>query len=72
MSKQIYEYEYQQMLKRLKHARHAAGFTQADVAKHLKKPQSWVAKCELGERRLDPIEVKHLARLYKKPLEYFI
>ncbi len=68
----VYEYEYQQMLKRLKHARVAAGFTQADVAKHLKKPQSYMSKCESGERRLDPIEIKHFARLYKKSLEYFI
>ncbi len=72
MSNAIYQPEYQAMLRRLKHARRAAGLTQQRVAKRLKKPQSFVAKCETGERRIDPVELKHFAHLYKKPLEYFV
>jgi transcriptional regulator with XRE-family HTH domain len=37
-------------------ARKAAGLTQHDLAKRLKKPQSFVAKYEGGERRLDVVE----------------
>lgn len=37
-------------------ARRAAGLTQADLARRLKKPQSFVAKYEGGERRLDVVE----------------
>jgi transcriptional regulator with XRE-family HTH domain len=37
-------------------ARHSAHLTQAAVAKKLKRPQSFVAKVEGGERRLDVIE----------------
>ena len=37
-------------------ARKAKGMTQADVAKALGKPQSFVAKYENGERRIDVIE----------------
>lgn len=45
---------------RLKQARLAAGLRQADVAQQLGKPQSYVAKIESGERRLDFIEVLDL------------
>jgi transcriptional regulator with XRE-family HTH domain len=44
-------------------ARKAAGLTQHDLAKRLKKPQSFVAKYEGGERRLDVIEFLAIARI---------
>lgn len=37
-------------------ARKSRGETQAEVARRLKKPQSFVAKYEAGERRLDIVE----------------
>jgi transcriptional regulator with XRE-family HTH domain len=37
-------------------ARKAAGLTQQELAKRLRKPQSFVAKYEGGERRLDVVE----------------
>lgn len=37
-------------------ARKKAGLTQASLAKRLRKPQSFVAKYEGGERRLDVLE----------------
>lgn len=45
--------------------------TQQAVARELKKPQSFVSKCESGERRVDFVELRAFARLYKKPLSYF-
>jgi transcriptional regulator with XRE-family HTH domain len=41
----------------LKSARLSAGLRQVDVAQQLAKPQSYIAKIESGERRLDFIEV---------------
>ena len=41
----------------LKEARLAAGLRQLDVAQALNRPQSYVAKIESGERKVDFIEV---------------
>jgi transcriptional regulator with XRE-family HTH domain len=43
-------------------ARKAAGLTQQALAHRLKKPQSFVAKYEGGERRLDVVEFIAIAR----------
>jgi transcriptional regulator with XRE-family HTH domain len=43
-------------------ARKAAGLTQHALARRLKKPQSFVAKYEGGERRLDVVEFVMIAR----------
>ena len=42
------------------------------VANALDRPQSFVTKCELGERRIDPIELQVFAGLYGKRLSYFL
>ena len=41
------------------------------MAKALRKPASYPSKCELGERRVDFVELVEFARLYHKPLQYF-
>ena len=43
-------------------ARRACKLTQAEVARRLKRPQSFVAKYEGGERRLDVIEFVDVAK----------
>ena len=53
-------------------ARRSAGLTQDEVAKRLARPQSFVAKYEGGERRLDVVEFIALARaLEQDPLVLF-
>lgn len=56
--------EYRRLLKRLRQARLDAGLSQQQVAERLRKPQSYVSKCESGERRIDPIELKGFASMY--------
>ena len=63
---------YQFMLRRLKKAREDAELTQAQVARNLGRPQSYVSKCESGERKVDPIELLEFARLYRRKIEYFL
>lgn len=41
----------------IREARLNAGFTQTKLAQKLGKPQSYIAKYETGERRLDVIEL---------------
>jgi len=38
----------------------------------LRRPQSYVSKCESGERRVDVVELAEFARLYRKDLNFFI
>lgn len=72
MEKSIFKNEYKKVIGRLKTARREAGFTQVEVAKILKTNQSIISKIEIGERRVDIIELKFFAELYKKNITYFI
>lgn len=72
MSKSIYGAEYKKVVENLRKAREDVGLRQEDVAQKLDKPQSYISKIERGERRIDVVELKAFARLYKKPLDYFI
>ena len=63
---------YRQFLKRLRAARLEAGLTQIDVARAIGKPQSFVSKCESGERRVDVVELEQFAKVYGKRFSYFL
>ena len=67
-----YTARYRAFLKQLRAAREAAGLTQVDVANQLGRPQSFVSKCESGERRVDVVELDEFAKLYRKPITYFM
>lgn len=56
MEKSLRSAEYARFIAILVAARHKAGIRQQALAKKLRKPQSFVAKYEGGERRLDVIE----------------
>ena len=70
--KSVYSAEYKTILSRLKKARLESKLNQSEVAKKLRKPQSYISKVESGERRLDVVELKKLAGIYKKPVSFFI
>ncbi len=63
---------YRRFLERLRTARHDAGLTQVDVAQALDVPQQFVSRAELGERRIDVVELLDFAELYGKPITYFV
>lgn len=56
MKKSIHSNQHSVLIARLIDARKVAGLTQQAVADLLHKPQSFVAKYENGERRLDVVE----------------
>jgi transcriptional regulator with XRE-family HTH domain len=66
-----YRHHYAQFLGRLKQARVEAGLTQV-VAKAITRPQSFVSKIESGERRVDVVELSELAKIYSRPLDFFL
>ncbi len=65
MRKSVHSDQYRKVLDWLIAARKAAGPTQQQVADRLGKPQSFVAKYEGGERRLDVVEFVTIAKLLK-------
>jgi transcriptional regulator with XRE-family HTH domain len=71
LKSQTYEARYQQFLTKLKQARIDVGLTQVQAAKLLGKPQSYVSKCESGERRVDVVELQAFARIYRKLVSFF-
>ena len=68
----VHSPRYRQFLKKLRAARLDAGLTQQQVARALRKPQSFVSKCESGERRVDVVELERFAKVYGKGLEDFL
>jgi len=71
MPKSIYSKDYKNVIEKLRKARLDVGLKQEDVARKLKKPQSYISKIERGERRVDITELKELAKIYKKDITYF-
>lgn len=62
---------YQVFVRKLVDARKQANLTQAEVAKKLGKPQSFISKIESGERNVDFVELEDLAHIYEKPMTFF-
>ena len=56
MAKSLHTPEYEHFRSLLAKARQKSGLTQAEVSARLGHPQSFVAKYEGGERRLDVVE----------------
>ncbi|NNN06435.1 MAG: helix-turn-helix transcriptional regulator [Elusimicrobia bacterium] len=72
MRKTIYSPQHKAVAACLRRARLDAGLNQSAVAKRLRKPQSYVSRCETGDHRLDVVELQTFARIYKKSLDYFM
>ena len=68
---QAYQRAYREFIVRLVQARKDAGLTQVQVARKLGKANSFISKCELGERRVDFVELEQLAKIYEKDLSFF-
>ena len=56
----------------LRQIRREANLSQAEVAQRLGLPQSFVSKYELGERRLDVLEIHQICKAVGISLEDFV
>jgi transcriptional regulator with XRE-family HTH domain len=70
MGRSLHSERYKHLLTRLREARLQVAITQIEVARRLRRPQSYVSKCESGERRIDVIELAEFANLYGKSVEF--
>lgn len=69
MAKAKFSQSYTKLRRVLVAVRRAAKLKQADVATIIGKPQSYVSKIEMGERRLDVIEfVEYVRALGADPI----
>jgi transcriptional regulator with XRE-family HTH domain len=72
MRKSLKSAEYERLVAMLVAVRHAAGIRQQKLATKLGKTQSFIAKYEGGERRIDLIEFIAIARaLDADPVKLF-
>jgi len=72
MVKSIQTKEYAYFIERLRKARIEAGLTQVEVAKKLDRPQSHISNVESGQQRIDIVELKRFAKMYRKDISYFV
>jgi transcriptional regulator with XRE-family HTH domain len=56
---------------KLREAREYVGFSQDDVAVVLKLPRTAVTNIENGQRKVEAIELKRMAELYRRSVGYF-
>ena len=68
----IYSKEHKFIVQQLKKARNEAGLAQEKVAQILNTSQSYISKLESGQRKIDIVQLKEFARIYKKEINFFI
>lgn len=71
MEKTPFSGEYQIFLCLLRELRAQASLTQEDIAIALNETQSFVSKCERGERRIDVIELRQFCQVMGVSLAEF-
>ncbi len=72
MEKSIHSRKYALFVQHLRAARQSAGLTQVEIAVNLRTTQSFVSKCERGERRLDIVEVSEFCEAIGISLTSFV
>lgn len=72
MEKSLHSEGYTLFLRQLRAARKRSGITQVELAERLNETQSFVSKCERGERRLDVVEVREYCQAIGIPFAGFM
>jgi transcriptional regulator with XRE-family HTH domain len=72
VTKSVFTGKYERFRLLLVEARKNADLSQAQLAKRLTRPQSFVSKYERGERRLDVVEFEQVAEALGIPAIQFL
>jgi transcriptional regulator with XRE-family HTH domain len=72
VKKSLYSADYEHFLQVLREAREAAGLSQMQAARKMGRLQSFVSKCESGERRVDIIELRKFCEAYEMSTARFL
>ena len=68
----IDEIDHRLVGERLREARETLGLTQADVAGALGIPRTSVHSMEAGRRKVSGLELRRLARIYRRSIEWLL
>jgi transcriptional regulator with XRE-family HTH domain len=72
MDKSIHSTEYAVFLRIFRETRRRSGLTQVDLAHKVGQTQSFISKCERGERRVDLVELRAFCRAFGLSLTQFV
>jgi transcriptional regulator with XRE-family HTH domain len=72
MDKTIFTESHRKLVQRLKEARKKTRLNQVDVAEKLGRSQSYISKMESGQCRIDTVQLKEFAAIYKKEIAFFL
>jgi transcriptional regulator with XRE-family HTH domain len=72
MQKSLFSKQHRSLVALLREVRQQANLTQVDIAQRLQATQSFVSKCERGERRLDVLELRAWCKALDLSLAEFL
>jgi transcriptional regulator with XRE-family HTH domain len=72
MEKTIHSHEYAVFLRVFRETRRRAGLSQVELADKVGQTQSFISKCERGERRIDVVELRAFCRAFGLSLKQFV
>jgi transcriptional regulator with XRE-family HTH domain len=72
MADRVVPDDAEQLTRRLREAREFTNLSQQFVAEQTGIPRSAISDIERGARRVESIELKRLASLYRMPVDYFL
>ncbi len=72
MSNRLWDKKQETFRKAIKEIRVNRNIKQVELAKKLKKPQSFVSKYETGERKLDFVEISEICKACGISIEEFV
>jgi len=68
----LHSREYAQFLTVLKRVREDVGMTQGDLAAKIGQTQTYISKCERGQRRVDIIELRAFCKALGIDIDRFL